>query len=107
MKTNRVNECREEASGAGSFHQACWQSSRVVLTRVRAARNAILAEAWAMLGVQDQLLRLALHEAEALAWRTLYPHLIFPSLATEKVREVAAWDRRQRVVRWQDDRSDC
>jgi hypothetical protein len=38
------------------------------------------------------------NEAEALAWQTPYPHLLFPSLAAEKVQAVAAWQTRQQSV---------
>jgi hypothetical protein len=46
--------------------------------------------------VQEQLVRLALNEAEALARQTWYPHLVFPDLAAEKIQAVAAWENRQR-----------
>jgi len=52
-----------------------------------------------MLDSQEHLLELALNEAEALAAQTGYPHLVFPVLAAEKVRSVAAWDARQQRVR--------
>jgi hypothetical protein len=39
-----------------------------------------------------------LNEAEALAWQTSYPHLLFPELAVEKVQAVAAWQTRQESV---------
>jgi hypothetical protein len=42
-----------------------------------------------------------LNEAEALAWQTAYPHLLFPSLAVEKIQSVAAWQARQRLVHQQ------
>jgi len=45
-----------------------------------------------------QLVHLALNEAEALAWQTAYPHLLFPALAMEKVQAVAAWQTRQQSV---------
>jgi hypothetical protein len=44
------------------------------------------------------LARLALNEAEALAWQTGVPHLVFPELADEKIRELAAWRERQMAV---------
>lgn len=47
----------------------------------------------------EQLLRLALNEAEALAWQTAYPHLVFPVLATEKLQALAAWNATQQTVR--------
>jgi len=33
----------------------------------------------------------ALNEAEAAAWQTMFPHLVFPALATEKVQAAIAW----------------
>jgi hypothetical protein len=48
---------------------------------------------------QPQLLRQALNEAEAIAWQTGFPQLVFPSLALEKARAVATWERRQRTMR--------
>ena len=38
---------------------------------------------------QGQLLDSALNEAEALAWQTPYPHLVFPALAEEKASSVS------------------
>jgi hypothetical protein len=66
---------------------------------MKKAKEAIFAESRDALKTQEQLLRLALNEAEALAWQTMYPHLVFPTLATEKVQAVVAWDARQRSVR--------
>ena len=45
------------------------------------------------------MLRLALNEAEAIAWQTEYPHLIFPTLAQEKAEEVAAWQEHALAIR--------
>ena len=41
------------------------------------------------------------HEAEAIAWQTNVPHLIFPTLAMERVQAVSNWSERQRLVRRQ------
>jgi hypothetical protein len=49
--------------------------------------------------VQDRILRLAVNEAEALAWETEYPHLVFPTLALEKVKVAANWHERQGLIR--------
>jgi hypothetical protein len=48
---------------------------------------------------QPRLLRLALNEAEALAWQSGFPELIFPILAQEKAVKVAIWHQRQQSVR--------
>jgi hypothetical protein len=44
-------------------------------------------------------LELALNEAEALAWQTDFPLLLFPTLAEEKISEVTRWLRRQELIR--------
>jgi hypothetical protein len=48
---------------------------------------------------EPRLLRQALNEAEAIAWQTGFPQLVFPSLALEKARAVADWESRQRSIR--------
>jgi hypothetical protein len=45
------------------------------------------------------MFRLALNEAEALAWQTGYPHLLFPALATEKIQAATEWSARQKLLR--------
>jgi len=40
--------------------------------------------------------RLALTEAEALAWSTSYPHLFLPGLMEEKLQSARLWTSRQR-----------
>jgi hypothetical protein len=40
-----------------------------------------------------------LNEAEALAWQTEFPHLVFPILAQEKVQSAANWEAHQQAVR--------
>jgi hypothetical protein len=98
MKTNQTAGNEENAGGRRTFRGACASSRQRVPGQISKAREAILAEARDTLSVQDRLLRLALNEAEALAWQTLYPHLVFPTLATEKIQRVAAWNHRQRRV---------
>lgn len=41
--------------------------------------------------VPERLFRVALDEAEALAWETEYPQLIFPALAEEKIEAISSW----------------
>ena len=52
--------------------------------------------------VKDQaprIVHLTLNEAEAVAWDSGFPHLVFPLLAEEKLSKAAAWVNRQRSVR--------
>ena len=70
-----------------------------VLERIAAVRSAVEQEfAW-LLERQPRVLQLALNEAEAIAWQSAFPHLVFPLLATEKVHAVAAWHARQESIR--------
>lgn len=50
----------------------------------------------------QRVLRLALNEAESIAWQTGFPQLVFPVLAKEKAEAVAAWSRRQNSIRHDD-----
>ncbi|MBI3868312.1 MAG: hypothetical protein HY299_07250 [Verrucomicrobia bacterium] len=69
------------------------------MTQIEQARATIFAESRGTLEGHERLLGLALNEAEALAWETGFPHLVFPTLALEKVQGVAAWASHQRSVR--------
>ena len=93
MNTKQVN-----GGWRKTFGGACRDCCQKVLARINHARQAILAEARETLQVQERLLRLALNEAEALAFQTLYPQLVFPALAAEKIQGAASWSRRQRSL---------
>jgi len=58
-----------------------------------------MTEVRTTLNAPEHLLRLALNEAEALAWQTGVPQLVFPTLAMEKVQALRTWDTRQQVIR--------
>jgi len=66
---------------------------------IHRAKDAILFEHLDFAGEHGRLLRLALNEAEALAWQTEFPHLMFPELAREKAQAAVAWHQRQRALR--------
>jgi hypothetical protein len=97
-----TNEVRVNAIGGNRLGSLCLRSCRKILAQMRKAKDAIFDEARGTLHPRERLLQLALNEAEALAWQTDYPHLVFPALATEKVRAVADWNRHQRSVRLTD-----
>ena len=85
--------------GAGTvFSKACRKCYDAIRAQIRNARERILAEARKTAAVQERLLRLAVNEAEGLAWQTMYPQLVFPGLATEKIQRAAQWARRQRRI---------
>ena len=98
MKSKQTDEGRKDVNDRTAFGGACVKSCRGILARISKTREAIFAEARDKLNVQERMLRLALNEAEALAWQTLYPHLVFPALAAEKVQGIAAWNHHQRLI---------
>ena len=82
-----------------TFADVCAVSCQKLIAQIKNARDTVLAEFRGTLGASERLLQLALNEAEALAWQTEFPHLVFPVLATEKAAAVAAWEARQRSIR--------
>ncbi|HLP75304.1 MAG TPA: hypothetical protein VK327_00160 [Candidatus Paceibacterota bacterium] len=81
------------------FASKCMASCQKLVAQITRVRDALTTELRESLQVNDQLLRLALNEAEALAWQTDYPQLLFPTLAQEKVRAVVAWNDHQQRIR--------
>ena len=97
MKQTSTNENRGNGS---SPRKACRAFCRKIRAQIAGVKEAIFAETSRALTAPERLVRLALNEAEAAAWQTKYPHLLFPALATEKVEAVAAWNARQESM-WQ------
>lgn len=98
MKQNSTR-CIERTAETGSgVTRTCLASCRRILDRLAGARQAIFDEWRLAFKSQERALRLALNEAEAAAWQTVYPHLVFPTLAMEKVQAAAAWSAHQRRV---------
>jgi hypothetical protein len=75
------------------------QMSDSIRVAIQQAKNAMMFEHASRAGEHGRLLRLALNEAEALAWQTEFPHLVFPELAREKARAAVLWHQRQRSLR--------
>ncbi len=95
MNTNHTNEnFNAEQTIAGR----CVQSCKKLLAGIESAKNKIANEFEETLESHAHLFQLALNEAEALAFQTEYPHLLFPSLAAEKIQAVSAWQSRQQFL---------
>ena len=92
----------EQGNPIRNFVSLC----RKTVSRIEQAKQAIVSEFRGRLEEHEHILELAVNEAEALAWQTDYPHLLFPTLAVEKAQAVANWHRRQwffrRTNRWPD-----
>ena len=76
----------------------CRGSCHKLVAQIERTKNAILNDFRATLAAHEHLLRLAVTEAEALAWQTDFPHLVFPTLAMEKAEAVVAWQTRQQFT---------
>ncbi|HZV34085.1 MAG TPA: hypothetical protein VFB72_05865 [Verrucomicrobiae bacterium] len=82
-----------------SVSDACIKSCQAIVAQVAKTKDAMLAQFRELVADHEEVLRLALNEAEALAWQTQYPQLVFQDLAEEKAKHVAEWAAHQRVVR--------
>ena len=96
MKT--TEQTKKNMTANWTFAKVCLASCQKLVAQIEKVKDAILAEFRETRGAREQLLRLALNEAEALAWQTEFPHLVFPMLATEKAQAIAAWDARQQSI---------
>ena len=81
------------------FVTACSASCTRLLRKLRSIKAALQSEFRYKTSESNHMVQLALNEAEALAYETGFPALIFPTLAREKLEAVAAWDGQQRSVR--------
>ena len=73
-------------------------SCRELLRQMEEVQGSLWRDFGRTLEAQRHLLHLALNEAEALAWQTPFPDLLFPVLAEEKATALKHWAARQRVV---------
>ena len=80
------------------FVNLCAAAAQKLVARLDSARESVLAQFRGTLEANDQMARLALKEADALAWQTGFPQLFFPTLATEKLQAVANWEAHQQAV---------
>lgn len=70
-----------------------------IRSAIAQVKQSMLHEYAELAGTHTRLLRLALNEAEAVAWQSGFPHLVFPVLATEKAKAAVAWHQRQHALR--------
>jgi multidrug efflux system membrane fusion protein len=66
---------------------------------VSLARASIEQEFSDLQRLEPRLSRLALNEAEAVAWDSGVPHLVFPILAEEKLKALDSWREYQATIR--------
>jgi hypothetical protein len=96
MKTNDANE---NLNAEQTITSRCVQSCKKLLAGIERVKKGITAEFLEIVESNQKSFQLALKEAEALAWQTDYPQLLFPALAVEKVQAVATRRARQQALR--------
>ena len=72
-----------------TFANVCLASGGKFAAQIERVKNNIVAEFRETFEAHEQLLNHAINQADALAWQTEYPHLIFPLLAMEKIQAAA------------------
>lgn len=82
-----------------SVIEACASSYHKVAALFASVRTTIMDQFQDLASEHQHTLQLVLNEAEALAWQTDYPELVFQDLAEEKARSFANWMDHQRTVR--------
>src|SRR3954468_10948638 len=87
------------AQKSADFTKICVAACKKLLARIDAAKASVIREFSKTMNGHEQVLRLAVNEAEAIAWETEFPYLVFPMLAQEKAQAVAHWADHQHYVR--------
>src|ERR1700677_1226643 len=82
---------RTEKGIVKAVSDLCLASGRNLMAGIERAKQNLAVEFQKRLELPERLLQVALNEAEALAWETGYPQLVFPALATEKIEAISAW----------------
>ncbi len=93
----QIDNLRQSSGKEPDLHPY-FASCRRILAQIEQAKTAVLNEFRGMIEAQEHLLHLALNEAEALAWQSGVPHLVFPTLAKEKAQAVVTWNERQQAL---------
>ena len=90
---------RTEKRKRGESTYAPMESRNEIKRAMNHVKTSLLNDYRDMAGEHGRLLRLALNEAEAIAWQTGYPQLVFPMLAAEKAKQAISWHAKQRTLR--------
>jgi hypothetical protein len=91
----RTNKIKDNESDTKLFRAAGTAVHQKIVRFLDSVKRRVFGEYRAALGFNESLLRLAISEAEAIAWQTGYPHLVFPQLAVEKAQDAVRWQFRQ------------
>jgi hypothetical protein len=101
MKSRKQDALHLLNTDQSSLADPCLASSRKLSSQIQTVKGRVLVERRQKLEEHQHLLELALNEAEALAWQSGFPELLFPVLAAEKAEAVTTWHARQEDLRQQ------
>jgi hypothetical protein len=93
-----MNDTYQYSNAASGLADRGFQSCQKLLAAVDQAKKRIVNEFRDLVESHQTLFQAAVNEAEVLALQTAYPHLVFPSLAVEKVQVIAARQNRQQFL---------
>src|SRR5262245_15860630 len=94
-----TNPIQPKTTAHPGLRNACLASCRKLLAQIAKTKDSLWNEFRDRLKSHEHVLQLALNEAEALAWQSGVPHLVFLTLAREKAEGVARWYNRQQSLR--------
>jgi hypothetical protein len=87
-----------KVSNGNTVTDFCVSCGRKLIAQIQNTKKELALRFRKSFYGNERMLRLVLNEAEALAFSTDYPQLLFPSLALEKVESAASWQRHQLEV---------
>lgn len=96
MKT--IEQNKRSLNSNQTFTAACLGACEKLVTQLTQTKENIVAEFKGAFATRQPLLQHAINQADALAWESGYPHLLFPVLATEKIESAARWQARQQLL---------
>ena len=74
------------------------RTSSLLSDEVTLARRRIENDFAKLRCAEPRISRLVLNEAEAIAWQSGWPDLVFPALAEEKLWALSVWRRAQKAL---------
>jgi hypothetical protein len=93
-RDNQQNNCGKKQTLAGAAMASCQK----LIAQIEQVKSRLVEEFGAQLAGHESMLKLVLNEAEALAWETRYPQLVFATLAAEKAEAIATWEKRRQSI---------
>ncbi len=84
-----------------SIAARCLRACGKIAREFARVKSELTQQFQSLLDVPDPWLQQTVNEAEALAWQTGFPHLLFPVLAEEKVRKLGRWYSHQQMIQGQ------